>query len=117
MEEPGEDAHTIMEEGESLFCETFREVFLGEGGTQDRKSLLVGVQRSFDSTYLLRQWVEVWDYAGDLKFPWLHRRAAGTTWVLCFHRGYIIGTRVEGWVRVSLPFPGPRLAPANGWTV
>lgn len=93
----GDAAHHITEECERLFCETLNVVFLGEGNAVAQDSLGMGVRniakKSNDNQHglpptpeslpvqdglldleprqiraLVSEWVEIWDYAGGLRF-------------------------------------------------
>ncbi|KAI9776716.1 MAG: hypothetical protein M1835_005446 [Candelina submexicana] len=63
-----------MEKCERLFCETLKAVFLGEKGTADKDSLVVGAQYVQNpdghskGTTQFQYWIEVWDYAGGSLF-------------------------------------------------
>lgn len=88
-------AYTIAEECERLFCGTLHAVFLGEGNLALKDSLAMGAHNFddgttqqntrmsgytplatppedesalFENSGLVEHWVEVWDYAGGIRF-------------------------------------------------
>ncbi|KAI9878720.1 MAG: hypothetical protein M1830_010680 [Pleopsidium flavum] len=68
-------AYTITEECGRLFCETLKTVFLGER-TSVKQDLLVTGTHTIDIPHrrcdvphgCVSDWLEIWDYAGDIHF-------------------------------------------------
>ena len=62
-------AHHITEGSERLFCETLKSTFLVERKAVKEDSLVMGL-RNKSSPYSnnVSQWLEIWDYWGDIRF-------------------------------------------------
>ncbi|KAI9856693.1 MAG: hypothetical protein M1824_005275 [Vezdaea acicularis] len=82
----GGAAYTITEECERLFCDTMKSIFLGERNDVESGSRVMGANTDIKADVGLvgarpdriRDWVELWDYAGGNRF-----------------RGFVTGIRGE----------------------
>lgn len=111
----GGAAYTITEECERLFCETLSTVFLGEGNVAAQDSLVMGTRNS-SSNYngknrlpptpvqspdgvlavkephgLVKEWVEIWDYTGGLRFRGFVAEKDGSRAMFVFFDNSVIG--------------------------
>jgi len=62
-------AYHITEEGERLFCEKLKAIFLVERKAVKEDSLVMGLHnKSLPYSDNISQWLEIWDYRGDIRF-------------------------------------------------